>query len=323
MSELQAVLKKTTTTQRLLAVLLAAAFLWAYWPMFMAVGSRWLKDPQYSHGFLVPLFSGVLLWHRRTMLEGKRLAWSPWGLAILGLGLVLFLLGGYLYVSWFDTPSLLLTLAGLVLLSGGVPALRRSWPAIAFLIFMMPLPYRLETALALPLQRVATVTSAYAMQTLGFPAIAENTNIYIRDLPKPLEVAPACSGLGMLFSFITLSCAMVLVIDRDWIDKTVILVSAIPIAIVANIVRITLTGALYYFSQSDLAKRVFHDGAGYLMMAVAFAILWLELKIMARLVVPVEAPRPLTFGLALTKQLPAGPPKEPLPGRLSLGRIGK
>jgi exosortase len=321
MNELQAVLKKTTTTQRMLAVLLAAAFLWAYWPIFMSVSYRWLKDPQYSHGFLVPPFAAVLLWHRRTMLEGKRLTWSPWGLVILGLGMALFLLGGYVYVSWFDTASLLLTLAGLVLLMGGVPALRWSWPAIAFLIFMMPLPYRLETALAFPLQSVATVTSAYALQTLGFPAVAENTRIWIRDLP--LEIAPACSGLGMLFSFITLSVAMVLVIDRDWIDKTVILVSAIPIAIVANIVRITLTGALYYFSQSSLAKRVFHDGAGYLMMAVAFAILWLELKVMARLAVPVEAPRPLTFGLALTKQLPAGPPKEPLPGRPSLGRIGK
>jgi exosortase len=325
MNELQAVLKKTTTAQRLLAVLLAAAFLWAYWPMFMAVGYRCFKDPQYSHGFLVPLFAGVLLWHRRTMLEGKRLTWNTWGFALLGLGLALFLLGGYLYVSWFDTPSLLLTLAGLALLLGGIPALQWSWPAIAFLIFMMPLPYRLETALALPLQRVATVTSAYAMQTLGFPAVAENTNIWIRDLPPPgyVEVAPACSGLGMLFSFITLSVAMVLVIDRDWIDKMVILVSAIPIAIVANIVRITLTGALFYFSQDSWAKRIFHDGAGYLMMAVAFAILWLELKIMARLIVPVEARRPLTFGLALTRQLPAGLPKEPLPGRQSLGRIGR
>jgi exosortase/archaeosortase family protein len=118
----------------------------------------------------------------------------------------------------------------------------------------------------------------------------------------------------MLFSFITLSVAMVLVIDRDWIDKTVILLSAIPIAIIANIVRITLTGALFYFAQGALAKRIFHDGAGYLMMAVAFAILWLELKILARLVVPVEAPRPLTFGLAVAKPVP-NPSKEAPPSR--------
>jgi exosortase len=297
-NELIQLLARLTTLQKCLLTILGATFLWAYWPVLDEVAHRWINDPQFSHGFLVPIFSVVLLWHRRSLLEEVRVHWSQWGFAFLGMGLLLHLAGAFLYVNWFDTVSLISSLFGVALLLGGWPMLRWAWPAIAFLFFMMPLPYRIEVAMAGPLRDVATTTSTYALQTLGFPAIQEGTNIYLKDLPQPLQIAPACSGLGMLLVFFTVSTAMVLVIERDWIDKSVILLSAIPIAIIANIVRITLTGILYHFAQSDLAKKFFHDWAGYLMMCVALGILWLELKIMSHLLVPLEKPRPLAIGYA-------------------------
>jgi exosortase len=180
-------------------------------------------------------------------------------------------------------------------LLGGWSALRWAWPAIAFLFFMLPLPYSVEVASAYRLRLTATVTSTFALQTLGFPAIADGTDICIDDFP-PLQVARACSGMGMLLIFFALSTAIILVIKRPWLDKMIILLSAIPIAILANIVRITMTAVLYQLSSSmqnpwlkERADALFHDGAGYLMMAVALVLLLIEVKLLDRLLIPMEA----------------------------------
>src|SRR5439155_15879127 len=135
------------------------------------------SDPQYSHGYLVPLFALYLLWQRRGQVTSADLRPSCWGLPLVMGGAALHLLGAYLYFDWICGASLLPVLAGLAVCFGGRKALAWSGPAIAFLAFMLPLPYRLETALSHPLQRVATVASTYALQTLGFPAVAEGNVI--------------------------------------------------------------------------------------------------------------------------------------------------
>jgi exosortase len=191
--------------------------------------------------------------------------------------------------DWFDNLSILLCLAGVCLLLGGWPALRWSWPAIAFLIFMMPLPSKLDSALALELRKTATVTSTYTLQTLGLPAVREGTMIYVND--SQIDIAPACSGLGILLTFVTLSTAIVLLTEKPWPDKLVILASAFPIAIIANIVRITMTALLYELNLGDKVNHFFHDAAGWLMMLVALVILGIELKILGFLFVPVAAQR--------------------------------
>src|SRR5262249_41631977 len=144
--------------------------------------------------------------------------------------------------------SLLPCLAGLCVLLGGWRALRWAWPAIAFLFFMLPLPYTVETAWAYRLRLTATLTSTFVLQTIGLPAIADGTDIYLAEQIQPLQVAHACSGMGMLLIFFALSTAIVLVINRPWLDKLIILLSAIPIAILANIVRIATIALLYQLS---------------------------------------------------------------------------
>jgi exosortase len=281
---------------------LAGSLLWAYWPSLARLIHRWQGDPQISHGFLVPAFAVALLWIRRNELQKTTWQTNWWGLALLAGGLAIRICGGYVDIAWLEDIALLPVLSGLFLLLGGWQALRWGWPAIAFLFFMMPLPYRLETMLAYPLRRLATITSTYALQTVGFAALADGTDIYLKDLEQPLRVAPACSGLGMLMVFFAISSATALLSERPWVDRLVILLSAIPIAIVANIFRITLTGVLFQFTASKRAHEIFHDWAGYLMMVVALVILWLELKIFDRLFVPVEATRPPVFALPHAKK---------------------
>jgi exosortase len=276
---------------------LAAGTLWAFWPTLVHISSRWQDDPQYSHGYLVPAFALALLWVRRAEL--RQASWKTnWlGFVLLVVGLVTRLCAGYFYMEWLENISLLPVLAGIFLFLGDWPALRWGWPAIAFLFFMMPLPHRLETLLAFPLRRLATVTSTYALQTIGFTALADGTDIYLKGLPEPMQVAPACSGLGMLMVFFALSSAIALLTQRPLLDRLVIVLSAAPIAVIANIVRISLTGALFELSSAELAHKVFHDWAGFLMMPVALAILWLELKVFDRLFIPLERVRPVVFSL--------------------------
>jgi exosortase len=262
---------------------LSAALLWSYWPLLAETAGRWAQDPQYSHGFLVPVFSAVLLWLRRRQLDGVATGLNWWGLPFLLLGAVLRLAASYTFFDWLGVFSLLPCLAGLAVLFAGWRGLRWAGPAIAFLIFMIPWPYRLEIALAHPLQRVATLASTYALQTLGVAALEEGNTIVLDEVR--LEVIDACSGLSMIAAFLALATAMAMLIRRPWWEKTLLVLSAVPIAVVVNVLRITVTGVMHVVAGSQIADLVFHDLAGWLMMPAALVLLWLELKFLARAVV--------------------------------------
>jgi exosortase len=292
-----------TVTPRQWAVLLAVGVcvLWAYWTAFGAMAVHWAGDPHYSHGYLVPLFSVALLLLRWPDLQKTSFRPSWWGLGLLAVGVALRLADAFFFVDWFDSLSLLPSLAGLAVLFGGWAALRWSWPAIAFLFFMMPLPYFVETAMAFRLRSIATQGSTYVLQTVGLPAVADGTDIFLSG-DTPLRVAPACSGMGMMLTFFALSSAIALVVRRPWTDKLVILLSAPPIAIIANVVRISTTGVLYEVSANETARKVFHGGAGMLMMLVGLLILAAELTILRHLLVPREPARSLRIDFS-----PGGP----------------
>jgi exosortase len=270
--------------------------LWAYWPTLANMAERWASDPQYSHGFLVPVFALVILWAHRYRLQVGQLAPSWWGLAFLLSGLLLWLGGARIYLESVEAFSLLLTLAGLCLLCGGWAALRWAWPAIAFLGFMLPLPFQVDQFLAQPLRHVATACSTYLLQLFGFPALAEGNVILIGELR--LGVVEACSGLGMLVTFFALATAVALVIRRRWGDRVVLVLSAIPIALIANILRITATAAAHATLGSAAANGWLHHVSGWLMMPLALGLLCLELWYLDRLFLPAEATRPLPLDLS-------------------------
>ena len=262
---------------------LAGVFTLTHWATLANLADRWSSDQQYSHGFVVPIFAGVVLWARRQMLQ--TVSWEPaWaGAPLLAVGLVLRYIAIQSDIEPLDALSLLPTLFGLVLLVGGWSVLGWSWPALSFLAFMMPLPFTAETMLSQPLRRIATEMSTYALQTLGCPALSEGNIIYVDDVP--LGVEQACSGLGMLMTFFALATAMAIIVNRPWLDRGALVVSAVPIAIFANVARITATGYAYHLSgrDSELAQLIYHDLAGWLMMPLALGMLWLELKLLANL----------------------------------------
>ncbi len=278
----------------LAAGVLLAAGAWAFAPTLGGLAERWGHDSRYSHGYLVPLFSLFLLWRQREALCGPGMEPSWWGLGVLAAGLALSAAGTGVYLDWFNALALPACLAGGVVLLRGWRGLGVAWPALAFLLFMVPLPYQLEVALAHPLQRVATKLSTLAIQTLGFVAVAEGNTIRMGAVR--IGVVEACSGLSMLMIFFALCTAAALLLRRPLVERLLVVASAVPIALLANVLRIVVTAVLHKLAGHELADLVFHDLAGWLMMPLALGMLWLGYRLFSW-VFPLRAPAEQTPGL--------------------------
>jgi exosortase len=271
------------STRRLVGTaLIGGCLIWFYWPIFSALASLWSHDPQYSHGYLVPLFSLCLLWRRRDELAERPAGYSWWGVFLLLIGASVRLAGAYYFVPWLEFVSLLPSAAGFATLILGARGFAWSWPAVAYLAFMLPLPYQLQVALAHPLQRVATTASTYLIQTLGVPALAEGNVILLRG--GRIGVVEACNGLSMMVTFLALTAALAVVVRRPPAEKLALVLSAVPVAVAANVLRITVTAVLHETVGGTVAYAVYHDWAGWLMMPAALGLLGLELLLLKKLV---------------------------------------
>jgi exosortase len=267
------------------ALVLGTALAWAYGSVFVSLFHRWSTDPQSSHGFLIPVLAVFLLWLRRDSMPGPwptKLNW--WGVGILLFAALLRLTGVYFSYEWYDSISLIPALVGVVVLLGGRPAWRWAWPALLYLLFMIPLPFQIETSLSGPLQRMATLASTYTLQTLGFPAMSEG-NVIVMENTR-VGVSEACNGLGMLVAFFAISTAVALVCERPLLDRVIVFLSAIPIGVLMNLIRVTVTAIAHQTLGSEIANRIFHDYAGWMMMPFAVGAMLLELWLLQKLLVP-------------------------------------
>lgn len=285
---------------------LTGLLVYSYWPGLLNARSSW-DNPQYSHGWIVPLFTlGLLFWWRQPVADEI----APWervaGLGLLAASFALRLAVARYRIVTIDMYTFVPAVAGVFLMVGGWRMFRWAWAPIAFLIFMYPLPDEATRYLLGPLQTLATIVSTYALQTLGLDAYREGNQIVLGEMH--LGVVDACSGLRMLTIFVALSVALVMLGDRDWWENVVVIASAIPIALIVNSIRITVTGLLYQVSSSEVAEMVFHDLAGWVMMPMALGMLFLLQQTLAKLFFIEDAElAPIT-----AKGLPAVPPL-PLP----------
>jgi exosortase len=284
-----------------LVPLLTIAGLWivlvySYWNSLTLASLAW-DDPKYSHGWLIPLACAGLLLFRRKPIGTVTNSARWWGVGMIA-GAVLFrTASAFFRINTLDMYSFVPAMMGAVLLGGGWGTLRWAGGPIAFLIFMFPLNMRAERELLVPLQNGATAAATYALQTLGVEAFREGNLITIDQLT--LGVVDQCSGLRMLTIFIAMSVCITMIISVTWWEKAIIIVSAIPIALVANLTRITVTGLLLLAAvdstwiTKESADFFFHQLAGYFMMPLGMGLLGLEIHILSRLFIvpqPIKTP---------------------------------
>ncbi len=272
-------------------LVLLATFIWSYWTTLLELVETWNREPDYSHGFLVLPVALYCLWLRRDSAPRGPVQPSLTGLALIALSMVMRIVGSLFYVDALEGWSILVWVAGSAMLLGGRHWLRWSLPAIAFLIFMVPLPYRVEQFVRWPLQRMATSASTVVLQSLGQPAFAEGNTILLGM--HRLEIEEACSGLRILMGIIALSCAYVITARRGTATKILVVASAVPVALTANAARIVVTGLLYENVSSRAAATFSHDVAGWVMIPLAAMLFALMLWFLNRLVQEVQ---PLDVG---------------------------
>ena len=266
--------------------LLGALFVWSYWPVLAQLFSQWSNVPDYSHGFLVIPLALFFLWQTRQSVPRfqPRLAWP--GLLLVAAAAAIRTAGSWFYLDALQGWSIPLWVAGFVWTFFGWPVLKWALPAIAFLIFMVPIPYTLETMLGQPLQRISTEISLFVLQCLGQPAIAEGTTIQLGE--NKLEVARACSGLRIFFGIAALAFAFMVLFKRPLWMKLLLAMAVLPVALLANSLRIVVTGLLYQQGMGEAANQLSHDFAGWFMIPVAVALFALTLGYLDRLLPVVQ-----------------------------------
>lgn len=263
-----------------------------------------MTEPQYSHGFVIPLMAAGLAWWRRGKIPPGRAKSGIAGLGVLVLAMLCHLIANDLYLEALDAFAFVLAFAGVVLLVWGHRLFRGLWPAIGFLAFMMPLPFQLERMLSGPLQTAGAAEATWYIQTLGIPAVAEGSTIVLGE--TRLGVEEACSGLRMLMVFLAISVAAMILSERTRWEKLLILLSAVPIALICNISRIVATAAAHHWMGRETADLIFHDLSGWLMMPMAIVLLLIELRVFDWLFVEVNESLP---GIMLNRPVSGNPAK--------------
>ncbi|MFM7207637.1 MAG: exosortase/archaeosortase family protein [Planctomycetaceae bacterium] len=262
---------------------LGAALIYSYWVSLEQLPSFW-DNPQYQHGWIVPVFTTMLLFWWRKPVGPITPSARAAGIGLLAASFALRLFCASYRIVTIDMYTFVPALMGVFLLAGGWSVFRWAWAPLASLIFMYPLPDEATRYLLGPLQTVATILSTYGLQTLGLDAFRDGNRINLAD-GQVLGVVDACSGLKMLTIFVWLAAMLMLVGGLEWWENLVIAASAIPIALMCNAFRIVTVGVMYNYKMS-MAEH-FHDStpAAMLMMLLAVGFLVLEMKILSYLVV--------------------------------------
>ena len=265
------------------AVALLLLVAWLYRSILARLFAQWMNDPNFSHGIFVPLFAAFVLWQNRNKLSEIPPAPSWAGVSILVSALFVLTIGVLGAELFFSRVSLLLLLAGLIVLFGGWQIFRAVLFPWAFLILMIPIPAIIFQQITFPLQMLAAKVASGLLPLLGVPVLREGNLIVLPAMPNGLEVAEACSGIRSLMTLVTLAIIYGYLMDsRKWV-RILLSLSAVPIAVAANSLRIVGTGLLVQYWDPDKAQGFFHTFSGWLIFVVSLIMLFGLHQIIVRL----------------------------------------
>ncbi len=283
MSVLPVKMSHTSSSVRTALLVVAAAViaLFAFHDALSELVTRWMREEEYSHGFLIPVVSAWLLWTRRDAILANigRPSWSA--LAVLLFALLMHVIGEYSSLFVFSQVAFILVLAGLALAAGGYSLLKVTLVPIAFLLFAIPMPYFIESKLTLQLQLISSQLGVDVIRLFNIPVYLEGNVIDLGDYK--LMVVEACSGLRYLYPLLSLSFLAAYLFQAPVWQRLLVFLSGIPITIAMNGLRIGLVGVTVDRWGSKMADGVLHFFEGWIIFIACAAILIAEIVVFARL----------------------------------------
>lgn len=238
----------------------------------------WYTLPDYSHGFLVPLFSLFLVWDRRKAIRDTPIRQSWAGIPLIIFAIAVLILGVYGVDLFTSRISFVILMAGLIWTFAGRAMLRELRFPLLVLLLAIPFPEIIFNKITFPLQLLASRIASDILPILGVPTLHEGNVIQLPVMK--LEVAEACSGIRSLMSLFTLAIFYGYFLDRSTTRRTLLALASIPIAVAANVVRIVGTGLCVQYWDPDKALGFFHEFSGWVMFVVSLICLYLVHRVM-------------------------------------------
>lgn len=243
--------------------------------------SDWSTDPNFSHGFLIPLISLYMVWYIQADIRSTRVAPSNWGLAVFVLGMLVHIAGNVGAELFLMRFSMIITLSGILIYGLGIPMFRTLLVPVAYLIMMIPIPAIIWNQIAFPLQLLAARFSAEVIGLIGIPVFREGNILHLAN--TSLEVVDACSGLRSLTSLLALTGIFAFMAPFTIVKKWILFFSAIPIAVAVNVIRLSVTAAMAAWISPETAHGFLHDMSGLIIFGAALVLVYgvylLELKL--------------------------------------------
>jgi exosortase len=253
----------------------------AFFPIYPELIRDWLGHSDNSHAFIVPLIAAFFAWQRRKDLRSARIGGSAWGASILAISLIIYLLSYAGGIAFPARAAMVFSLFGLVWFCLGSEIIRILAFPILFLLFMVPVPYSFLSLVSMPLQLMATRVSATLIEYCSIPVYREGNMLYF--VRTQLEVAEACSGIRSIMSLTMLSLVFCYFSREGWWRKALLVAAAIPIAMMANILRVTGTGILAHFYGDKVARGFLHEFSGLVVFAFGFMVLFAVFSLLNRI----------------------------------------
>jgi exosortase len=262
-------------------VLLGALFIALFYPRILHLVTYTWQEDKYSHGYFIPLVSLYWLYVNRDWIRSLPRRPANGGLVLILVGLFAWIFAQGRNFNAVAHLSMLLVLTGMVVFSGGWRFLYRLSFPVYYLVFAFPVPKRLDETLIGPkLQRLASVISEKLIDLTGIPVHREGNVIEVPGIR--LLVEEACSGIHSLYTLAALGTAFVFLTDRRPLERAILIAATLPIAIAANVFRVTVTGILAHEVSLELAQGFFHEAGGLVVFLFGLGILLLLATILRR-----------------------------------------
>lgn len=257
-------------------IVVGFAFIAAFWYVLQDLSHEWLNSADWSHGPIIPLFSAYLIYSHWDAVRRSPVRHTWVGLLLLIGGLIAYQVSlWWIVIGYIRPTSMLVCLLGVVIFLCGLPMVRHVWIPWLFLFFAVPLPKGVYYMLTDPLRRIAATVATWILSlspNLDIERIGSTIEYVYGTRTGHLGVADACSGMRSTITLCAIGVAVAFVSERPLWQRIVMVMSCVPIAVLANLVRVTVTCMLHIYVDPKYAEGDYHAGLGLVTMMLAFGI---------------------------------------------------